>query len=576
MIFCKSSFFFLISLCWYSTSIASIPKSKPLTYEQQLDSMEQSIKSLAQELNEAEVLKQKQLKEIEDVKRQLKGDKKPISYQYTPSISSHPSLFEKDYLRYPANPYPPYFKLVSKDGQRELDFHGWIQGDADLFMNTNGLVLNNGYDVTPIYSKNTVDRFWVRRIRPDFEGKVLDYVQYLFNPDFGLYQSRVYDAFVDINYWRAMGLQFGQQMSIVSGIENYFNNFDYLSRAFTMENSSTAMLAPDREFGFVLHGSFGPSGQEPYFRGISYLGFDDFFSYQLALMGGTADATEPGNQVTSYLEETSHISSLLNKAFEGRVFFNPFIAQHGHWLQHLGIGFAGSTQRVNNEINLPSYLSLGQNPIFDFAESVVANGPRSRLHPQMVWGVGSLGLLADWTQTIQNLSIAPDTEFYGVVPNVKTNNKASQIQLIYNVTKEEFNLFHLIPNRNFHPFEKGAYGAFQLVLRLTHLSLDNSVFSYPNTNTSENSVSYPYADPRISIQSYNGWSVGFNWFWNENLRITTEYDQTEFLGGCSTGALSNPDSPGCLTGGIYTIATNSQVINRPMEKIFMQRFQVTF
>ncbi len=538
--------------------------------------MQKSIESIEKELADAEFLKEKQLEEIQDAKKELLHVNKIEPQYFPPKITSKQSLFDKDYLRYPANPYPPYFKLQSKDAEKELDFHGWIQGDADLFMNTNGLVLNNGIDLTPIYNKNTVDRFWVRRVRPDFEGKILDYIQFLFNPDFGQYQARVYDAFIDINYWRAIGLQFGQQMSVLSGIENYFNNFNYLSRAYTMENSSTSMLSPDREFGFVLHGSFGPSGHEPYYRGLSYLGFDDFISYQVAIMGGTADATEPGSQPSSWGEESAHISSLLNKAFEGRVFFNPFISQEGHILQHFGIGFAGSSQRVNNESDLPSYISLGQNPIFDFNDTVVANGPRSRLHPQLVWGIGPIGILADWTQTIQNLNFSIDSDYYNKVPSIKTTNKASQIQLIYNVTKEDFNLFHLIPNQNFHPFEKGAYGAFQLVFRLTHLNLDSQVFSYPKTKESSNVVNYPYADPRTSIQAYNGWSIGFNWFWNENLRITTEYDQTQFTGGCSTGAMSNPDSPGCLTGGNYTSTIDSQVINRPMEKIFMQRLQVTF
>ncbi len=570
MLSCKSFIIFIVALSSFSKSYSES------VLEQKLNAMQKSIESIDKELADAEVLKEKQLKEIQDAKKELHGEVKSKHLNLSQKITSTQSLFDKDYSRYPGNPYPPYFKLHSKDGEKELDFHGWIQGDADLFMNTNGLVLNNGIDLTTIYHKNTVDRFWVRRIRPDFEGKVLDYIQFLFNPDFGEYQTRVYDAFIDINYWRSIGLQFGQQMSVLSGIENYFNNFNYLSRAFTMENSSTAMLAPDREFGFVLHGSFGPSGHEPYYRGLSYLGFDEFLSYQVGLMGGTADATEPGSQPSSWGEQNAHISSLLNKAFEGRVFLNPFISQEGHFLQHLGIGFAGSSQRVNNESDLPSYISLGQNPVFDFNETVVANGPRTRLHPQLVWGFGPLGVLADWTQTLQNLNFAIDTQYYNQLPNIKTTNKASQIQLIYNVTKEDFNLFHLIPNQNFHPFEKGAYGAFQLVFRLTHLNLDSRVFSNPQTKKSLNLVTYPYADPRTSIQAYNGWSIGFNWFWTENLRITTEYDQTQFTGGCSTGAMSNPNSPGCLTGGAYTYAIDSQVINRPMEKIFMQRLQVTF
>lgn len=111
----------------------------------------------------------------------------------------------------------------------------------------------------------------------------------IFNIDFGLNNPRLYDAFIDINYYRLLGLQVGQQMSLVSGIENYIDNFDYVSRAFTMEVSPSAMLAPDRQYGMVLHGSFGPSGSEPFYPGLTMLGFDDMFSYQLGWLTDTPD-----------------------------------------------------------------------------------------------------------------------------------------------------------------------------------------------------------------------------------------------------------------------------------------------
>lgn len=137
-------------------------------------------------------------------------------------------------------------------------------------------------------------------------------------------------------------------------------------------------------------------------------------------------------------------------------------------------------------------------------------------------------------------------------------------------------MFHLIPNRSFHLFQPHAIGAWQLVLRYSALNLDPVVFN-EYTIVGNNRL-YSYSDPRFSVQSSNSWSIGLNWFWNRFLRITTEYAQSNFQGGCSTGALNAPVNPGCLTanGLIYGLATSSQVIDRPAEKIFMQRFQFTF
>jgi phosphate-selective porin OprO/OprP len=60
------------------------------------------------------------------------------------------------------------------------------------------------------------------------------------------------------------------------------------------------------------------------------------------------------------------------------------------------------------------------------------------------------------------------------------------------------------------------------------------------------------------------------------LRFSLEYAQSSFKGGCSTGALNAPVNPGCLTGLVYAYQDSSKVIDRPDEKIIMQRFQLTF
>jgi phosphate-selective porin OprO/OprP len=70
--------------------------------------------------------------------------------------------------------------------------------------------------------------------------------------------------------------------------------------------------------------------------------------------------------------------------------------------------------------------------------------------------------------------------------------------------------------------------------------------------------------------------IGINWFLNKNVVISTEYDQTSFVGGCSTGGLQAAVTPGCLTAGIEATASTSRILNRPNEKVIMQRFQLSF
>ncbi len=473
-------------------------------------------------------------------------------------------LEQKDYLRYPEPVYQPLFKLSATDLPAVLEFHGWLQADQDIFFNTAGIGINSGFKHTS-YASDTVDRLWIRRLRPSLEGTFANYFNFLINPDFGLSQVRLFDGFLDINYLRAIGLQSGLQMSLVSGVENFFDNFSYLSRAYTMEMSNSAMMAPDREFGFVLHGSFGPSGHEPYYRGLSYLGFDDMFSYQLGVFNGTPDNASIGLNFISNNKDQLQ-SAVTNKAFEARIFINPFIDYANSTLQHLGVGMAGSRDNAHNQGNLPDLVSIGQNAVFKYTGySALANGLRYRLHPQAVWYLGPMGVLADWAQTTQTLCDASGN-FGAFCPvnatSITQKNNAGQIQLIYNVTQEDFNLFHLIPNNNFNLSEAGTYGAWQAVFRFTKLAIDKKSFQQALLYGID---LYPYASPINSIQRSNSWSLGLNWFWNDNFRITTEYDHTQFIGGgCSGGS----DTYGACPSGL--------VANRPAEQIFMQRLQLTF
>ncbi len=575
----------LIVLLMFFVSHAVFADDGNQITDKDIESLQSSIDSSIQKL---ETLKAKRRLRDENHNPEAISNKELAGLNNIP-LAIQQALGQKDYTRYPPNPYQTLLKVTSPDKPLEMEFHAWLQADQDIFYNTEGIYMFDGTISYLVLNQNNVARYWLRRARPSIEGKAFEFLNYFINIDFGFNNPTLYDAFIDINYYRLLGLQVGRQMSLVGGIENYFDNFNYLSRAFTMEVSNSSMLAPDRQNGLVLHGSFGPSGSEPFYPGLTMLGFDDMFSYQVGWLTDTPDnQTKVG--VFNYLNETSVAeNNLKDYNFEGRVFVNPFINRNGAWYQHLGIGFSGSMGNPKKQGNQPILSSVGLNPIFTYGSTnldddsfglnrIFVNGRRSRLHPQMVWGYGPLGFLADWTETTQNLSYF--TSSGKVQDQLTQRNKANQITVVYNLTQEDFNLFHFAPNRPFKPFNKDEIGGLQMVFRLSGLQLDPNVFKKSYSVEDDENTSYTYyyyADPRISVQKANTWSIGLNWYWNRFIRWTTEYDFTSFVGGCSTLAGSN----NCLVDAsgdpfLDLFLSSNQVMNRPPEKIFMTRVQLQF
>jgi phosphate-selective porin OprO/OprP len=578
-------FFFLIFPVAFSQNVVDKEISK---IQESIRYNQESIRYNKARLNRINREKQKQYKKIQNANLDDKN-RYPILLS---KKELHSPLLALDYTRYPANPYPSLFQYTSEDQTNHIEFHMWYQGDWDSLMNIHGLSVNDGVLQTTIGRSNSIQRLWNRRIRPTIQGDAYDFINYFLNVDFGRSSLSLYDSFVDINYFRILGVQFGKQMSLLSGIENYFDNFSYLSRAYTMEMSHTAMLAPNRQTGLMLHGSFGPSGDEPYYQGLSLLGFDDFFSYQMGVFTSVADNTSAAESYDIDSLRLIQNPETLSYDFQLRLFANPFIKFKNSFLKHLGFGIGLGTSQLNNQYDLPSLNSIGQNTFYNYESnksinntivtgySVIANGLRTRIHPQAVWSYDALGIIADWTQTNQTLALYNNDSGTYPYQTIKQSNSASMITFIYNLTHEEFNLFHLIPNNNFHLFQKNQYGAWQMVFRLSQLNLDPSVFksTYTKVVDGKESIFYNFVDPRTSIQKANSWSIGLNWYWNQFLRFTFEYDQSSYTGGCSTGGYDSAlGSTGCqVFSNPGTYLAGSQVRNRPDEKIIMQRIQVTF
>ncbi|KGP62848.1 hypothetical protein EP47_14300 [Legionella norrlandica] len=463
------------------------------------------------------------------------------------------------------------FGFISNDNQNKLFLHGLLQFDQDAFFNVRGLTINNGVSSASMINQNTVDRFWMRRIRPILNGTFWEYNDFLLTPDFGQGQTRVFDTIIDLHYFKQFSFRIGKQKSLLAG----FDRLRSSATNNTVERGYATMMAPNRQYGFVWYGTLGPQreGSQSFPYQYKYIRFNDWISYDLGVLTGTFDNTNPGLNPVSPTTFNSEVATLTNKVLEARLFTNLFLNSSWQVLKNLGVGVAGSTENVNNQSNPPAMVSVGQNTIFFYQPMVNGNGLRTRIHPQAFWFLGPFGMFGEWTQTHQTLTnglVFPNSN----VQSIGLTNQAAEVQMVYNLTQESFDFGSLNPNRNLNPRVRGNYGAFQLVARWSQLVMDGNIFNY--FTTSGGQTIYTFSDPRLSIQKANTWGIGINWFLNKNVVIMTEYDQTRFVGGCSTGALNAPVTPGCLTAGSYATAWTSQVLNRPNEKVIMQRFQLVF
>lgn len=488
---------------------------------------------------------------------------------FTQTIFAENSWFDRPYYL-PRNSNS--FQYETLDKKHGLYLSGMLSARGDAFMNTQGIIMNLGSNATPLDNMNNVFRTWIYTASPIFEAQIDDHIHLYFNPDFGQQQYRIFDANVDINYYRSLSVITGLQSSLISGFENSsFNYFGF-----------TTTMSPWREIAINVYGELGY--QEPSAYNSSHTrGLQSWILYELAITNGAPDGAFPGVIPFSVNSEGNLYQSFSfntgNKAFEGRVFINPFIQEENHILQHLGLGFAGSAMTAVNQIGLPAYLSIGRNVIFQF-ESLekysIAQGPRSRIHPQMIWTHHQFSIMGDYIISTQHLANGFDTNIIQY-PTIQQVNHARQILLLWNLTGEDFSWSSFYePHQNFRPFEKQAIGAFQLGFRLSSLSLDPSVFQSSYVNDS-GQTQYNYSDPRTSVQQAQAYGVVLNWLWNKNFRLSTEFSYTRFKGGCSTGALQSPINPGCLTApNDYIAQPGSQVIDRPAEVVMLQQASIVF
>ena len=438
-------------------------------------------------------------------------------------------------------------KVVSQDQENSIYFRTLIQADSNIFMDDSNAVPTNAN------GSSIADKFFMRRVRPIIEGTVWKWFDYRVMPDFGMGTTRLFDAYIDMRYFRQASLTGGKFKSPIS-----LERLQSASALPFVERAFPTQLAPNRDVGFMLHGEFDqpgyPSSFSPLNRNQTHNGnypmynYPDFLSYQVGIFDGSRN----NGSIDSDTNDA--------KEYQGRLFSHPFLHSGISALEGLGLGVGGSWGRPNDD-TLSTYQSPGLQNIFVYNSLARADGQQYRVYPQSYWIMGPFQLVGEYA--LSNQDIANQVTVDRLTQNKFSTNQNDQA---WNVTASyvltgETNTFltqGIKPRHNFNPAE-GNWGAFQVAARWSSINFDRNIFE--NVGTAEKPI-YPFADPRVSVAAATTWGLGINWWLNPNVKLMTDYSQTSFQQGAGEFSSSGQLTPAILA--------------RETEKVWQTRMQLGF
>jgi phosphate-selective porin OprO/OprP len=369
---------------------------------------------------------------------------------------------------------PNGFYLGTRDGGFQLRIRSVVQADGRAFLNE---------------QQKQNDTFLIRRARLYVEGTIGDHFDYRLMPDFAGGTLVLFDAWVNVRFWRFFQIRAGKMktpFSVERLQQEQFVTFN--------ERSLVSALAPDRDIGVDLHGD----------------AFDAALIWDLAILNGVADGGSADLDVN------------YGKDYVVRVFAHPFRPLKNKWVENIGLGAAysyGHTTGTATSTALTGLKTAGQQTFYNwFTDSkglttVYANGQHWRVNPQLYAYVGPASLLAEYIMASNDVDNGINK---GLVRNQAWNVQASVV-----LTGERAGYAGVEPRRPFGIKKRGP-GAFEVAARINELRVDDRAFPI-------------YADPNKSARRAFAWGVQLNWFLTRNFRFGALFERTFFDGGATGG-----------------------------------------
>lgn len=353
------------------------------------------------------------------------------------------------------------FVIKSPDGAFQLKVRGYAQADGRFFPSKAPATLGTS-------------TFFLRRARLITDVTLWKYFALRVAPDFGQGRLVLFDAYLDFRPVRQVGLRAGKAKP-PTGLERVQSATDIRF----VERGLPTNLVPNRDVGLQLFGEFAGG----------------HLSYAVGVFNGVADLGNGDGDVTN------------DKDFAARLFAN---------VGGLGVGIAASTGTEHGTVAapaLPSYVTAGQQTLFRYRDSTVANGRRARVAPQAYWYAGPVGVLGEYVVSAQDIT--------RTTSSIRVTNRGWQVAASWFVTGEKAAFTTVAPRRPFDPAKK-SWGALEIAARYGELHPDQDAFP-------------TFAAVGNSVTSAKAWGAGITWHVVPGARFAVNYEQTHFTGGAATG-----------------------------------------
>lgn len=374
------------------------------------------------------------------------------------------------------------FVVRSADSNFVFKVRGYVQADSRVYAED-----HEGGDAN--------DTFLIRRARPIFEGTLYDKYDFRVMLDFGsginssaANNGFLQDAYLNARFLPEVQVRAGKFKEPV-GLERLQSGANLLF----VERGFPTQLVPNRDVGLQLHGDL----------------WQGALKYEAGIFNGVADGGSGDIETTDD-----------EKDFAARLFATPFKNSDGA-LKGLGFGVAGTFGEQSG--GLRNLVTPGQQRFFAYrtgagtaaAPNVTADGDHWRVSPQFYYYKGPFGVFGEYVISDQEVQrrAAPQ------VARRSFQNTAWQVAASWVLTGEENGWNGFTPKKPFAP-SQGGWGAWEVAARVGQLELDDALFP-------------EYADPANSASGATSWGLGVNWHWNKNVKLSLNYEQTDFDGGSS-------------------------------------------
>jgi phosphate-selective porin OprO/OprP len=386
---------------------------------------------------------------------------------------------------------PTRVSISSADGANTVRFRGVLHYDGRWF----------GDDVTP----ETADTFILRRVRPTIEGTFNKIYDFRFTPDFAGGRSIILDGYVAarLKPWATVT---AGKFKVPVGLERLAGAADlrFIERAFPTS------LLPNRDLGVSIGGDLAGGA----------------FNYSIGYYNGVTDGSSSDSNTPADAQGDTAGD------WAARVFFQPFLNSDRFALRGLGFGIGGTYVDVTGSPTttlLGGYRTPGQQSFFSYRgntgglnNATYLDGKRVRVTPQFYYYYNSFGVLGEYARVSQDVTRVNDA----VTRSDTLDHEAWHLQFSWFLTGEEESFRGFTPGSTFELGKPGRRGAWELVARVHELDIDDAAFAGGADS---------FANPATAASKAFAVGLGVNWYLNQNIKWSLNYERTKFDGGAATG-----------------------------------------